>query len=266
MIKVGISGCLGRMGKRITRLVLESKEFKLKAALEKKGHPQLNRDIGEILAQAPIGVKTSCALEDVIENIDCLIEFTNPGATLEHLIVAKEKRKPMVIGTTGFSSEEYRNINEVALDIPLVLSSNMSLGVNLLFRLVQLTAKVFREGCDIEIVESHHRYKKDAPSGTARRLAELITEARGVDLARVYGRRGEGERKEDEIGIHVLRAGDIIGEHTVIFCLEGERIELTHKAHSRDIFAKGALLAAKYIVGKEPGLYDMNKVLGLDLG
>jgi len=195
-----------------------------------------------------------------------VIDFTIPDATLEHVRVAAEGKKPIVIGTTGLNSAQIGDIEKFSAVIPVVLAPNMSLGVNVLFKLVGEVSKTLGGDYDIEIVEMHHRFKVDAPSGTALKLAELAAKGLGVKLeeAGVFGRKGLiGERKPKEIGVMTLRGGDVVGEHTVIFAGLGERIELTHRASSRDTFARGALRAAKWVVDKLPGLYSMQDVLGL---
>ncbi len=258
MLKVIISGVSGRMGSRIFNLAKEDKEIKVIAGLERKDHPEIGKEFFP-------GVKLYSSLEEVISSTEVIVEFTNPQATLEHLSLAGQKKKAMVIGTTGFSEKEVEKIKEISQSVPIVFSPNMSIGVNLLFRLVREVAKVVPD-YDIEIIEAHHNQKKDAPSGTALKLAKIISEELNRDLNKVavYGREGlVGARKKEEIGILAVRAGDIVGEHTVIFATQGERIELIHRAHSRDTFAAGAIRAAKWIVKQRPGLYDMQNVLGL---
>jgi 4-hydroxy-tetrahydrodipicolinate reductase len=197
---------------------------------------------------------------------DVLIDFTLPEASLDHIRECAEHGKPAVVGSTGFSKEQLAEIGKYAQKIPCVVSPNMSIGVNLCFKILEEIAKTIGEDYDMEIVEAHHRMKKDAPSGTAMKMAQVIAHAvnRNLDQVGVYARKGMiGERSKKEIGIQTLRAGDIVGEHTVMFAGKGERIELTHRAHSRDTFAAGAVRAAKWVVGKKPGLYDMQDVLGL---
>jgi len=258
MVKLVISGICGRMGSRIFSLAKEDKEIEIVAGLERKDHPEIGKEMS-------LGIKIYSDLREIISLADVLVEFTNPQATLEHLSLVKEKKKAMVIGTTGFSETEVEKIKEVSRSVPLVFSPNMSIGVNLLFRLAKETARVISD-YDVEIIEAHHNQKKDAPSGTAMKLAKIISEELNRDLNQVaiYGREGVlGARKKEEIGIFAVRAGDIVGEHTVIFATQGERIELIHRAHTRDAFALGALKAVKWVVKQRPGFYDMQNVLGL---
>lgn len=266
MIKIAVAGAAGRMGSRITALSKEYPELKLAGAFEKKGHNATGKDIGTIVGIGETGIKLSDSLEDIIDNADVIIDFTTPGSTKENLKVASGKGKAMVIGTTGLSKDDIKEIETLTKKIPCVMASNMSTGVNLLLRVLQDVARVLGDEYDIEIIEAHHRLKKDAPSGTALRMAQVIADAvnRNLDEVAVYARKGMiGERTKKEIGIQTIRAGDIVGEHTVIFGGLGERIEITHKASSRDTFARGALRAALWISGKPAGLYDMQDVLGL---
>lgn len=266
MIKTMVSGACGRMGSRIINAIVNDEEIKLVGALEKEGHSSFGKDAGEVNGLGKLGVLVSDELEHVIDEGEVLIEFTDPGTTLNHLRMAIEHNKTMVIGTTGFSNEQLKEIREIATQIPCVMAPNMSVGVNLLFKLVKDIALVLGDDYDIEIVEAHHRKKKDAPSGTALKIAEILAQALGRNLkqAGVYGRKGTtGERTKKEIGIHAIRAGDIVGEHMVTFAGTGERIEITHRAHSRDTFAQGTLRAVKFVVKVKKGLYDMQDVLKL---
>lgn len=257
MVKIIISGICGKMGSRILALAAENEEIKVVGGIETGGHPMVGKKI------PPVNCPVEDKLEGLINQADVLVDFSNPGATLEHLKVAEKFKKPFVTGTTGISEEQTEKIKAISRGIPVVLSPNMSIGVNLLFKLVGEVAKVI-PSYNVEIVESHHNQKKDAPSGTALKLAEKINQASGGKLNYIYGRKGiTGARKPDEIGILSVRAGDIVGEHTVVFAGTGERIELAHRAHSRDTFAAGALLAALWVVHKKPGLYDMQDVLGI---
>ncbi|NIM03970.1 4-hydroxy-tetrahydrodipicolinate reductase, partial [bacterium] len=226
--------------------------------IEAKGHEALGN------AVTP-KVKVTDNLEKIIDTAEVVIDFTNPQASLKNLEVASRFKKAVVIGTTGHTEQEKKLVAEKAKTIPLLMAPNMSLGVNLLFRVVDVVAKVLK-GYDVEIVEAHHNRKKDAPSGTAAKLGETIAQSLNLNLkeAGVYGRKGMvGPRKPQEIGVHSVRAGDIVGEHTVIFAGTGERLELTHRAHSRDCFARGAVEATKWIVRQSPGLYDMQDLLDL---
>lgn len=268
MVSFAVSGALGRMGSRIVALGLQEDGLVLKGALERKGHSSIGKDIGLLLGLRETGVILTDEPEKAIEDADVLIEFSIPSVTLEHLRLATKLKKAMVIGTTGFSKEEMDELRSLAVKIPCVMAPNMSVGVNLLLRVLQDIAGVLGDEYDIEIIEAHHRLKKDAPSGTAMKMAQVIADAlgRNLDEVAVYERKGFiGERTKKEIGIQTIRAGDIVGEHTVIFGGIGERIEVTHRASSRDTFAKGALRAARWVVDKSPGLYDMQDVLGLKL-
>lgn len=266
MIKVIVSGAAGRMGQRIVSAVGDADGIEVCAGLEAAGHPDLGKDVGLVSGCGWLGVDIQPALENVVKQGDMIIEFTSPAASLRHLEIAANTGKPMVIGTTGFSAEELNVIKRLSKKTAVVLSPNMSVGVNLTFNVLKIIAQVLGDDYDVEIVEAHHRKKMDAPSGTALKMAQVIAQAlgRNLDKVGVYGRKGIiGERKPEEIGVHTVRGGDIVGNHTVIFAGIGESIELTHRAHSRDTFAKGAVRAAKFVVGAKAGLYDMQDVLGL---
>ncbi|HEA46973.1 MAG TPA: 4-hydroxy-tetrahydrodipicolinate reductase [bacterium] len=266
MIKAIVSGACGRMGSSIIGTIVNDEEIKLVGALERKGHPNFGKDAGEVNGLGRLGVLISDDLEHIIDEGEVLIEFTDPDTTLNHLRIAIEHNKAMVIGTTGFGDEQLKEIKEIAAQIPCVMAPNMSVGVNLLFKLAKDIAPVLGNDYDIEIVEAHHRKKKDAPSGTAIKIAEILAKALGRSLKEigVYGRKGTtGERTKKEIGIHAVRAGDIVGEHTITFAGTGERLEITHRAHSRDTFAQGAMRAVKFVIKAKKGLYDMQDVLKL---
>jgi 4-hydroxy-tetrahydrodipicolinate reductase len=266
MVKIVVAGARGRMGARIVALSKEYEALRLAGAFERPGNEDIGKDIGTVSGIGAAGVILEEGLEKVIERADVVIDFTNPEATIGHLTLASLKAKAMVIGTTGFSRDQMQEVMRITSDIPCVLAPNMSVGVNLLLRVLKDIAKVLGDEYDIEIVEAHHRLKKDAPSGTAMKMAQVIADAieRNLDEVAVYARRGIiGERTRKEIGIQTLRAGDIVGEHTVMFGGLGERIEITHKASSRDTFARGALKAAIWVYGRPAGLYDMQDVLGL---
>lgn len=235
MIKLGVLGAGGRMGRRIIELALNDREFDLTLALEKRGHPLSGKNIDKIKISSTA---------DGIFLIDVAIDFTLPQAAFENLDYVLKYKKPLVLGTTGFSEEEADKIKEAAKAVPIVFSPNMAVGVQLLFGLAGEIARKLGPGYDIEIVEAHHKAKKDAPSGTARKLAQVIANETGRNVT-----------------VHAVRAGDIVGDHTVIYAGGGERIELKHQAHSRDVFALGALRAAKWIMGKSAGLYSMQDVL-----
>lgn len=266
MVRIGVTGAMGRMGSRITTLAKEYHGITLAGAIERKGHEGIGKDIGQLLGIGETGVALADSIDSVIGQCDVIIDFTFTAATLQHAKLAAREKKAMVIGTTGFSKEEVATIKELSASLPVVLAPNMSVGVNLLLKVLRDIARVLGDDYDIEIVEAHHRLKKDAPSGTALKMAQVIAEAvdRNLDEVAVYARKGLiGERTKKEIGIQTVRAGDIVGEHTVLFGGLGERIEVTHKASSRDTFARGALKAALWISGRKPGLYDMQDVLGL---
>ncbi len=266
MVKVIVNGAAGRMGARIIALIQEIDGVNLSGAVERRGQQSVGRDAGEVSGWGRIGIAISDDLSKIIDNTDAIIDFTIPKSTLESLKIAADKKKAAVIGTTGFSKDEMEEIKNLTKNIPCVLSPNMSVGVNLMFKTIADIARILDDDYDIEIVEAHHRFKKDAPSGTAMKMAEVIAEAlnRNLNEVAVYERHGMiGERKKKEIGIQTVRAGDIVGEHTVIFGGMGERLEVTHKAHTRDNFARGAIRAAKWVVKQKPGLYNMMDVLGL---
>lgn len=235
MIKLGILGAGGRMGRRIIELAREDKDLEVTLALERRGHPIIGREIGAI--------KVSSS-GDGIFLVDAVIDFTLPEASLNNIDYVLKYKKPLVLGTTGFKDNEVERIKEAARSIPIVFSPNMSIGVNLLFGLAAEVAKKLGTDYDIEIVEAHHKAKKDAPSGTAKKLGQVIADAAGRNIT-----------------IHAIRAGDIVGDHTILYAGNQERIEIRHQAHSRDVFALGALRAAKWVVNKPAGLYSMQDVL-----
>jgi 4-hydroxy-tetrahydrodipicolinate reductase len=266
MIKIGVAGAAGKMGSRITALSREYEGLQLAGVFEINGHKDIGKDIGIITGIDESGIKLSGSINEIIGNVDLIIDFTSVESSKENLKVASQHGKAMVIGTTGFSKDDLSEVNALTKSIPCVMASNMSLGVNLLLKILQDIAKVLGDDYDIEIVEAHHRLKKDAPSGTAMKMAQVIADAvnRNLEETAVYARKGIiGARTKKEIGIQTVRAGDIVGEHTVLFGGLGERIEITHKASSRDTFARGALKAALWLAGKPAGLYDMQDVLGL---
>jgi 4-hydroxy-tetrahydrodipicolinate reductase len=269
MIRAIVTGAGGRMGSRIVSLIAETDGIALAGAVERRGHPWLGRDAGEGIGLGRTGILIGDDLAGCIEEGDVVIDFTAHDISAGHLEIAARSGKAIVIGSTGFTSEETFRARELAGSIPCVIAPNMSVGVNLLFKILADVAGILGADYDVEIVEAHHRLKKDAPSGTALRMAQIISESLGRDLDKVgvYSRRGMiGERTGQEIGIQTLRAGDIVGEHTVMFGGMGERLEFTHRAHSRDNFARGAIRAALWVVGRPNGLYDMQDVLGLRRG
>ncbi|MBI5207855.1 MAG: 4-hydroxy-tetrahydrodipicolinate reductase [Candidatus Firestonebacteria bacterium] len=266
MIKTIVTGCCGRMGSTVIKCLAEETEMVLIGAIESAGHPNIGKNVNEIMGLDKFKILIDDNLEEVIDKSDVVIEFINPDTTLKNLEIVKHYNKKMVIGTTGFKDEDKEIIRNHAKDIAIVLSPNMSVGVNLLFKLVKDVALILGDSYNIEIIESHHIFKKDAPSGTAIKIAEILAKAKNKNLEDigVYGRKGlVGQRSREEIGIHAVRAGDIVGDHTVMFGGLGERLEIIHRAHSRDNFALGAIRASKFIVNKENGLYDMQDVLGL---
>ncbi len=266
MINVIVAGAAGRMGIRIINIINETEGVTLAGAFEHPDNKLVGQDAGLVAGIGANGVKISASLDDIIDAGDVIIDFTVPAATMANLKKAASAGKAMVIGTTGFSEDELGEIGNIAKNMRLVMAPNMSVGVNVMFRIAAEMAKILGNDYDMEIVEAHHRLKKDAPSGTAIGLARKLAEATGRDLEKtaVYARHGIiGQRTNEEIGIQTVRAGDITGDHTVIFGGIGERLELTHRAHNRDNFAKGAIRAAKWIVNKDAGLYDMQDVLGL---
>jgi 4-hydroxy-tetrahydrodipicolinate reductase len=252
------------MGLRLVQLIAEDPRARLVWAIERPGHPRLGDDAAALAGLDPAGVKLSAlsTVASLTGQVDAMIDFSNPAATLELARFCQDRTIPMVVGTTGFSSEQRKLLEQAAVKIPLLVSPNMSRAVNLLMLLVGEAARTLGPTADIEIVERHHRLKKDAPSGTALRLAEIAAEATGVTRF-VHGREGQvGQRSSNEIGIHAVRTGDEPGEHTVIFGLMGESLELGHRALNRDGFVRGAIDAAMFLAGKPAGLYTMADVLG----
>jgi 4-hydroxy-tetrahydrodipicolinate reductase len=266
MIKVAVSGAAGRMGGRVITAVKEDSELELSGGLERPGHPSLGMDAGLIAGCGPLGVALTDNLNELVKGCDVLIDFSAPTVSLKNLEVCSLNGKSMVIGSTGFTPEEIALARELARNIPVMLAPNMSVGVNVVFKILKDAAKILGDDFDVEIVEAHHKMKKDSPSGTAIRMGEVVAEALGRDYNKVanYHRQGIcGERTKEEIGMQTIRGGDIVGDHTVYFIGMGERIEVTHRAHTRDMFSRGAARAAKWVVKQEPGLYDMQDVLGL---
>ena len=266
MIKLLVTGAAGRMGRNLIQAVHEADNVILGAATERQGSSMIGIDAGELAGLDRTRVNLVDEISSVIDQFDVCVDFTAPVVTLEHIRACRAAGKKMVIGTTGFTEEQKQLISEAAKDIAIVFAPNMSVGVNLTFKLLDIAARVLGNNVDIEVIEAHHRHKVDAPSGTALRMGEVVAEALGRDLSEcaVYGREGQtGERKRDTIGFETIRAGDIVGEHTVMFADIGERVEITHKASSRMTFAKGAVRAAHWLSQHEQGLYDMQDVLGL---
>jgi 4-hydroxy-tetrahydrodipicolinate reductase len=265
-IRVVVCGAAGRMGGRVLHAVRSEQGMEVTGATERSDAPQLGLDAGTVAGMEPLGVKISGSLEAALERgADVVIDFTAPAASLRHAQVCAARKVALVIGTTGIPTQGRAELAGRAKQIPIVLAPNMSVGVNVLFRLASEAARALGPGYEVEIVEMHHRAKKDAPSGTALRLAEVAAEALGIDLATagVYERHGEtGARRPGSIGVQALRGGDVVGDHTVHFLADGERLELTHRATSRDNFARGAVRATRWVVGKPAALYDMQDVLG----
>lgn len=264
-IKIGITGAIGRMGKSLIEVVHQSDEIELGAAIVLPDSTLIGADIGEVSGLGKIGVAIAGRLQNVIDDFDVLIDFTAPDATLENLKLCRENGKAIVVGTTGLTDDQKAELEATAQHIPVCFASNYSTGVNLTFKLLEMAARTIGHDTDIEIVEAHHRHKVDAPSGTALSMGEVVAHALGRDLNKVavYGREGqEGPRKSDTIGFATVRGGDVVGEHTVTFFAEGERVEITHKASSRQAFSGGAVRAARWLADKPAGLYNMRDVLG----
>jgi 4-hydroxy-tetrahydrodipicolinate reductase len=264
-LNIAIAGSSGRMGRALLEAVAQAPDMRLASALERKGSPFVGKDAGELFG-APCGVSIGEDTATALAGCHALIDFTRPEATLDHLQACRALGINIVIGTTGFSAEQKGLIADAGRDIGVVFAPNMSVGVNLSLKLLDMAARVLNEGYDIEIVEAHHRHKVDAPSGTALRMGEVVANALGRNLAEcaVYGREGvTGERSPSTIGFATVRGGDIVGDHTVMFAGTGERVEITHKASSRATFALGALRAARFLAQSGKGLFDMQDVLGL---
>ncbi|PLX97648.1 MAG: 4-hydroxy-tetrahydrodipicolinate reductase [Desulfuromonas sp.] len=267
MTRIAVTGAAGRMGGRIITLVTEAAGLEIAGAVEATGHPRIGEDAGYVAGCGDLGVKITGSLEEALAKADVLIDFTWPEVTLANIATCEKLGKKMVVGTTGLTPEQREVIFKAAENIPVVFAPNMSVGVNVCFKILKDIAKTLGDGFDVEIVELHHNKKKDSPSGTAVKMGEIVADAldRNYDQVANYHRQGMcGERTRDEIGMQTVRGGDIVGEHTVYFVGMGERIELTHRAMSRDMFARGAVRAAGWLDDKGPGLYDMQKVLGLE--
>ncbi|MDG5469021.1 4-hydroxy-tetrahydrodipicolinate reductase [Deltaproteobacteria bacterium IMCC39524] len=266
MIKVAVTGAAGRMGGRIITLITEAEGLEVAGAIEMAGHARLGDDAGYVAGCGDLGVAITDSLEQALASADVLIDFTWPEVTIGNAEVCARLGKAIVVGTTGLNPEQREIIKRAAQSSPVVFAPNMSVGVNVCFKLLKDMAETLGEGFDVEIVELHHNRKKDSPSGTAVRMGEIVADAldRNYDEVANYHREGMcGERSQDEIGMQTVRGGDIVGEHTVYFIGMGERIELTHRAMSRDMFARGAVRAAGWLAEKPVGLYDMQDVLGL---
>jgi 4-hydroxy-tetrahydrodipicolinate reductase len=264
-LKIAVAGASGRMGKMLVEAIAAAPDVQLSGALDVAASPALGQDAGAFLGR-PAGVAITSSLDAALAGARCLIDFTRPEGTLAHLAYCAEHGIAMVIGTTGFDDAGKAAIRAAAEKTAIVFAPNMSVGVNVTLKLLEMAAKSFAEGYDIEIVEAHHRHKVDAPSGTALKMGEVIADALGRDLKQcaVYGREGvTGARDPSTIGFATIRGGDIVGDHTVLFAGDGERIEISHKSSSRVTYAHGALRAARFLADKTTGLYDMRDVLGL---
>lgn len=266
MVNIALVGVSGRMGLCLIKAAALSDQAELTVAVSRAGSLAVGKDAGELAGISTLGLQIGSDLAAVIDQFDVLIDFTRPDASMHYIEICRQAGKKVVIGTTGYSEAQKLIIAEAAKDIPIVLAPNFSVGVNLSLKLLEMAAKVMGDYTDIEIIEAHHRHKIDAPSGTALRMGEVVASTLGRDLkdCAIYGREGEtGARDRKTIGFSTIRAGDIVGEHTVMFADEGERVEITHKATSRMTFANGAVRAAIWLEDKAPGLYDMQDVLGL---
>lgn len=265
-IRVAITGISGRMGGVLVKAIRQSDDLVLAGATEREGHDAIGLDAGLVAGTGLAQVQVRARLEDAIDKADVVVDFTHAEASLEHARICAEKKVALILGSTGFSAGARAEIAGRAQQVPIVMAPNMSVGVNVLFRLAGEVAKVLGSQYDVEILETHHRLKKDAPSGTAIRLVEVVADALKLDPEHdvIHAREGNvGERPAGKIGVAALRGGDVVGEHTVLFLGDGERIELTHRATSRSNFAEGALRAARWVIHQKPGLYDMTDVLGL---
>ena len=267
MLGIVVCGAAGRMGSTLVRLIRQTSGVALVGAVDRPGSPRVGKDAGEFAGVGELGIRLNSRIEPFLKGNVAIIDFTRPEASLVYLKAAAAKEIPIVIGTTGFIPRQTAEIKKLSRRTPTLFSANMSVGVNVLLSLVGRLAKALGDDYDVEIIEAHHRFKKDAPSGTALALGRAVAEAlkRDLDRVGVCGRKGVvGERSKKEIGLMAVRAGDIVGEHTVIFGGLGERIELVHRAQSRETFARGAIRAAQWLVKQKKGLYGMRDVLGLE--
>lgn len=266
MIKIAIAGANGRMGKNLVKATLAEEKTELLGGFVRQDSSLLGADIGELCGMGRLDLTLTNNAEELIKNCDVLIDFTTTQASLNHLSLCQRHQTKLILGTTGFSDTELLQIQQASQHLPIVFAPNFSIGVNLVFKLLQQAAKIMGDYCDIEIIEAHHRFKIDAPSGTALAMGKVISETMGKSLSEtaVYSRQGLiGQRSQQEIGFSTIRAGDIVGEHTVLFADLGERVEISHKATDRMTFAKGAVKAAVWLSDKQTGLYDMTDVLSL---
>lgn len=266
---MAVTGAAGKMGRTLIQTITETEGVVLSAAIEQAGSSVIGADAGEIAGVGKLGISLTDDLKSVCNDFNVLIDFTIASATAANMEICAQAGRKMIIGTTGLGEQEKKRLGDLASNIAVVFATNFSIGVNATFKLLEVAAQIFGETVDIEIIETHHRYKVDAPSGTALTMGEVIANTLGRELQEVavHGRQGQtGERSRETIGFHSVRAGDIVGEHTVIFASKGERVEITHRAHSRVNFAEGAVKAATWIMQQESGLFDMRDVLGLRTG
>jgi len=267
-VRVGVVGCAGRMGQMLLKILINAAGIVVVGGTERRGSPALGQDLGALAGAEPLGISVSDDPSLLFDSADVVVDFTNPIATVSHAQMAAKTGCALVIGTTGFDSDQLSALYRLAQRAPVVLAANMSLGVNLLQQVVEEVARILDPDWDIEIIEMHHKQKVDAPSGTALALGEAAARGRGQSLRRIAKRARDGQvgpRIKGEIGFAVLRGGDVVGDHTVIFAAEGERVEIIHRASSREIFARGALKAVLWAAGKKPGLYSMRDVLGFSV-
>ena len=266
MVRAALAGVAGRMGSRIAQIIAESEGLTLAGGFERADHPKVGRDLAEVIGGAPTGLRVEGSIRDVLEKADVVIDFTAASVSLAHLGEASSAKKPMVIGSTGFTPDQLEKARQMASSVPCVLAPNMSMGVNVLFKVVADVARLLGPDFDVEIVEAHHRFKKDSPSGSALSLAAAICKVTGRSFpdCLVHGREGkETLRTPGTIGMHAIRAGDITGEHSVIYSTLGETVRIEHSAHNRDNFVRGALRAALWLTGKPAGQYSMADCLGI---
>ncbi|WP_095210081.1 4-hydroxy-tetrahydrodipicolinate reductase [Endozoicomonas ascidiicola] len=266
MTRVAIVGAAGRMGRMLIEAVASDDQCALGAAIVKLGDNLLGVDAGDLVGVETQRVKLTDDLAAVVNDFDVLIDFTSPELTMKHVELCRQHGKGVVIGTTGLSADQKNTLAKAAEETAIVFAPNMSIGVNLVFKLLEMAAKVLGDDADVEVIEAHHRHKVDSPSGTALKMGEVVADTLGRDLEKcaVYGREGyTGPRDRETIGFATVRAGDVIGDHTVLFACEGERVEITHKASGREIYARGSVRAVKFLADKQSGLFDMQDVLGL---
>lgn len=265
MVRIAINGAAGRMGRTLIEAVSCNPDAELGAALEKPGSSLIGCDAGELAGTGRNGIVLGDSLKAMLDHFDVLIDFSAPQATADNARLCAAAGKAMVIGTTGLDADQHQTVMTSAMQMPICMASNFSTGVNLCFKLLEIAARTLGDSVDIEIIEAHHRHKLDAPSGTALSMGRVLADALGRDLDKVavYGREGQtGKRERETIGFATIRAGDVVGDHTVLFAADGERIEISHKASSRMAFARGAVRAAVWLHGKVPACYDMQDVLG----